>query len=125
MSADGEGYGTVLPPPVTDHFRVGWSDTRGWLYPPDQRWPCSYCCDLMPPRVHVCPKPRCRRIYAYFNAYLGRRGNGCRRAQWYGDCGRGPMHGLAELVEFLKRMASPQDDYTREFAKRYAHRRLK
>lgn len=60
-----------------------------------------------------CGDPVCKAVAEYF----GRN----RRVGWYRF---GELYHLAQLTEFLRRMAQPNDDLAREFAKRYAHRRL-
>lgn len=77
---------------------------------------CPYCEDVMP--SYRCPKPRCRRVYAYFHQYGP---DGARR--FVGWARPSPVYGLAELVEFLARMAAPTRSDDLEFSKRYAHRR--
>jgi hypothetical protein len=77
---------------------------------------CAFCRKPVDDRhYHHCGAPICRAVAAYFNRHN-------RRVGWYHW---GELYHLAMLAEFLRRMAQPKDDVAREFAKRYAHRRLK
>lgn len=60
------------------------------------------------------PDARCRRLNAFYHLT----GSRFRRHRYFG-----PLIGLYDLAEFLRRMANPKLPVEREFAKRYAHMR--